>query len=292
MPWSCADIQTKRARCLSGLPPLNNAGSESRTAPPPAAWHWWSLYADEYKSILHHLALDAFCPALVPAIQENAGQIRQNRSGQVAGFHKSRSGTCGSKSRCRFAPVPALPVVLDPVAADYSSVPPLVTRSTAYMVPPVFVQDHPPEEKPAPRCTLNMQGGKDGATANIPTKTRLTGDVLWGWLLPLPLPALLPVGDRKMVASRDAGMISALRTVRRSATGQDVLTVQSFFHHVQRVFSAVPSPFAAKDSQHHLCRCRAGCWHPPPDRQRFGHEIHKLQLAPTESPSKAAGTQT
>ncbi len=135
-----ADIQAKRARCFpvchhSIMRIRNPNGSTTRRR------HWWFLYADEYKKHPSLPGVDAFCPALVPAIhRERPGEIGRKLTGQVAGFHKSRSGTCSQKSRYRFAPVGA-PVKLNPVE---QTIHPFLRwlRSTAYMMPPCFVQDH------------------------------------------------------------------------------------------------------------------------------------------------------
>ncbi|GCJ56936.1 hypothetical protein BvCmsL71A_00301 [Escherichia coli] len=73
-----ADIQAKRARCFSGLPPLNNADQESERFHHPPHGTGGSFMLMNIKSILHYLAFDAFCPALVPAIhRERPGEIRQ-----------------------------------------------------------------------------------------------------------------------------------------------------------------------------------------------------------------------
>ena len=73
-----ADIQAKRARCLSGLPPLNNADQKAERLHHPPHGTGGPFMLMNIKSILHHLALDAFCPALVPAIhRERPGEIRQ-----------------------------------------------------------------------------------------------------------------------------------------------------------------------------------------------------------------------
>ena len=150
------------------------------------------------------------------------------------------------------------------------------------MMPPVFCSGpHPPAAKPVPHAALlNMQGGKDGATANIPTKPRLTGDVLLqAGFCRCHYRLCFRPRIEKMVASTRYGMISALRTVRRSATGRTFSPFRAFSTTSSRSFllfrrlrgwgQSAP-PLQAPDWLH---------WHPPPDRRRFGHEIHKRQLA-------------
>ncbi len=157
------------------------------------------------------------------------------------------------------------------------------------MMPPVFCSGpHPPAASQLHTLhTLNMQGGKDGATANIPGQDasdwRCTSA---DWLLPLPLPALLPVPDREnggFHAVRDDFCAANRQTVSHRA---DVLTVQGFSTTSSKSFSAVPSPSRLGQSAPPLQVLDWLHWHPPPDRRRFGHEIHKLRLAPLKAPQR------
>lgn len=73
-----ADVQAKRARCFSGLPPLNNADQKAERLHHPPHGTGGPFMLMNIKSILHYLAFDAFCPAFVPAIhRERPGEIRQ-----------------------------------------------------------------------------------------------------------------------------------------------------------------------------------------------------------------------
>ena len=262
MPVLHADIRAKRARCFSGLPPLNNADQGIRTVPPPAARHWWFLYADEYKKHPSPPAFDAFCPALVPAIhRERPGEIRQeaDRTGsripQVTQRHLQIRNPAA-----RFAPVGA-PVKLNPVAADYSSVPPLVTLHCVHDAACVFCSGpRPPAGKPVPHAEHPQHAARqNGATANIPTKPRLTGNV--------PLQAgFCRCHYRLCFRSRieKNGGFHAVRDDFRAANRQtvshraDILTVQCFSTTSSRSFLLFRR-LRGWDCQHHLCRCRAGC---------------------------------
>ena len=68
------NVQAKRARCFSGLPPLNNAVQEAERLHHPPHGTGGSFMLMYIKSILYHLAFDAFRPSIH---RERPGEIRQ-----------------------------------------------------------------------------------------------------------------------------------------------------------------------------------------------------------------------
>ncbi|VAM17099.1 Uncharacterised protein [Enterobacter hormaechei] len=147
------NIQAKRARCLTCLPPFNDADQKAERLHNTPHSAGCAFVLMDIERILHHAALDALRPAFVPAVNgKSPRQIRQK----------------ADRTRCRVPQVAQRHLQIGNAAAGLRQSAlkrrrtrrkqaihpcPRWLRSIPYRMPPAsYPAPHPPAGRPAPHA--------------------------------------------------------------------------------------------------------------------------------------------